>query len=234
MERNSSGQPVEGMPEAAPEAAAREPRKKFFDARRIAYFGVFAALEVILLVWGSAIPVGATGAMLNFSLLPIVLGAILLGPLSGAFLGLVSGVVILIMVAAGAQGVFSILFLDEPVMIALICLVKTTAAGCVSGLLYRLIRGKNGTAAVFCAAAAAPVVNTGVFILGCLCIGGAIEAWWGSAQGMSASAFYIIIVSFVGLNFFIELAINLVLAPALSTVIRVAEKQFRIGKKRKK
>ena len=32
----------------------------------------------------------------------------------------------------------------------------------------------------------------------------------------------------------IELAINLVLAPALSTVIRVAEKQFRIGKKRKK
>ena len=133
MERNSSGQPVEGTPEtapeAAPEAAAREPRKKFFDARRIAYFGVFAALEVILLVWGSAIPVGATGAMLNFSLLPIVLGAILLGPLSGAFLGLVSGVVILIMVAAGAQGVFSILFLDEPVMIALICIVKTTAAG---------------------------------------------------------------------------------------------------------
>lgn len=221
MERNSSGQPVEGTPEAAPEAAAREPRKKFFDARRIAYFGVFAALEVILLVWGSAIPVGATGAMLNFSLLPIVLGAILLGPLSGAFLGLVSGVVILIMVAAGAQGVFSILFLDEPVMIALICLVKTTAAGCVSGLLYRLIRSKNGTAAVFCAAAAAPVVNTGLYILGALLMSDTIAAS-GFADGMSAIYFLVTVAA--GVNFLVEFAVNLAVSPAIYAALRAARR----------
>ena len=229
--------PSESVSDAAAspaEAAAedRTPRRRrFFNAKSVAYFGVLVALEIILLVWGSAIPVGPSGAMLNFSLLPIVLGAILLGPFAGMVLGLVSGIVILIMVAAGAQGVFSVLFLEQPVMIALICIIKTTAAGFVSGLLYRAIAGKNGKAAVFTASLAAPIVNTGVFILGCLCIGGTIENWWLGTNGSASSAFSIIIFSFVGINFFIEFAINLVLAPALSTVIRVAEKRFQ--KKRK-
>ena len=51
---------------------------KHFSAKRIAYFGILTALEVVLTLWGSAIPVvsGSTAA-LNFSLIPIVLGAIL-------------------------------------------------------------------------------------------------------------------------------------------------------------
>ena len=52
--------------------------------------------------------------MLNFSLLPIVLGAILLGPLAGMVLGLVSGIVILIMVAAERRAYFLSCFSNNP------------------------------------------------------------------------------------------------------------------------
>ena len=172
MEYKEAVEPVEmGSEETAP----KKPRKRFFDAKSIAYFGILTALEIVLLLWGSAVPVGAGGASLNFSLVPIVLGAILMGPVAGALLGLISGIAIFIMVILGAQGpVFSYLFAAQPVMIALICLVKTTAAGLVSGILYRLVAKKNQKAAVFAAAVAAPIVNTGLFVLGMLCISGAV------------------------------------------------------------
>lgn len=205
---------------------AGKPFKKFFTAKNIAYMGILTALEIVLLFFGSAIPVGSGGATLNFSLVPIVVGAILLGPVAGGVLGLISGIVISVMVVVGMQGpVFYFLFQQQPVMIILICLLKTTAAGVVSGWLYRLIAKKNQPVAVFVSALSAPVVNTGLFILGCLCIGKAIElsaVEFGLAYN---SAFAIIILVFVTYNFFIEFAINLILSPALSTVVRVVEKR---------
>lgn len=212
--------------------APAKARRRFFTAKNIAYFGILAALEVVLLLWGSAVPTGIGGATLNFSLVPIVLGAILMGPLAGAFLGLIAGAAILIMVVLGAQGpVFLFLFNEQPVVIALVCLLKTAGAGLVSGLLYRALAGHR-KAAVFAASAAAPVVNTGLFILGLLCMSGAVrEASVQYGLGYD-SAIAVIILVFVTYNFFIEFAINLVLAPALNAVIRIAEKQF-VGKKRK-
>ncbi len=221
-------------PEAVQDESAEEnkPQKgnafrKFFTAKNIAYMGILTALEIVLLFFGSAVPVGTGGATLNFSLVPIVVGAILLGPVAGGLLGLISGIVISVMVVVGLQGpVFYFLFQHQPVMIILICLLKTTAAGFVSGWLYRLIAKKNQHVAVFVSALSAPVVNTGLFILGCLCIGNAVELSAVEFGFAYDSAFAIIILVFVTYNFFIEFAINLILSPALCTVVRVVEKQF--------
>lgn len=221
--------------ESAGEEKPKKNFKKFFTAKNIAYFGILTALEVILLFFGSAIPVGAGGATLNFSLLPIVIGAILLGPIAGGLMGLISGIIITIMVVVGMQGpVFLFLFYHQPFVIVLICLVKTTAAGIVSGLLYRLIQRKNQYVAVFVAALSAPIVNTGLFILGCLCISGAVQLSAEEFGFAYSNAFSIIILIFVTYNFFIEFAINLVFAPALSTVVRVVEKQFMKKNKKEK
>lgn len=45
------------------------------------------------------------------------------------------------------------------------------------------------------------------------------------------SPFYIILVLCVGVNFFVELAINIVCSPAIYTVNRVIEKQIAKNKK---
>ncbi len=203
--------------------------KGFFSAKNIAYFAVLLALVVVLQMFASAIPVGATGATLNFSLVPIVLGAILLGPLGGALLGLACGIVVLVQVIVLTGNAFYLaIWTNSPVVTSFTCLIKTTAAGLLAGILYRLIARKNSLAAVFTASAVVPIVNTGLFILGCLCMTGTIADFGGGLSGADVLVF--ILVALVSFNFFIEFAINLVLAPAIHRVVLITEKQ--LGKKR--
>lgn len=52
-------------------------RKKFFTSRNIAFLAVLTALVVVLQLWGSYIRIGGTN--LSFVLVPIVLGAVMVG-----------------------------------------------------------------------------------------------------------------------------------------------------------
>ncbi len=204
--------------------------KGFFTAKNLAYLGVLLALVIVLQVFASAIPVGG-GATLNFSLVPIVLGAILLGPWGGLVLGFTCGVVVLIQVIVLSGNPFYLaIWTYSPVVTVFTCILKTTAAGFVSGLLYQIIQKKQKLVAVFVASAIVPIVNTGLFILGCLCMTGTIAdfAVSSGAEGMNILVF--ILVGLVSFNFFIEFAINLVLSPAIHRVVIVVEKQI-MGKK---
>lgn len=203
--------------------------KKFFSARNIAYLAVLVALVIVLQLWGSAIPIGPAGLNLSFVLIPITLGAIILGPVSGIILGFVFGFVVLMTGVTGSNFFTSYVFNDSPVITTLTCIIKGVAAGFVGGLLYRLIETKNKYVAVIVASIAVPVVNTGLFILGALCMSGSItnfaDAFMPDVAGNNI--IYIIIIGLVTVNFFIELAINVIFAPALYTVDRVVTKSIK-------
>ena len=200
--------------------------KDLFTAKNVAYLAVLLALVIVLQLFASAVPIGA--ATLNFSLIPIVLGAIILGVWGGAFLGLACGIVVLIQVIVLTGNPFYYaIWTYSPVVTVFTCIVKTTAAGLLSGLAYQLLQKKNQLVAVFVAAAIVPIVNTGLFIVGCLCMTGTIAEFGGGLQGMDVLVF--ILVGLVSFNFFIELAINLLFAPAIHRVVVVVEKQ--LGKK---
>lgn len=198
-------------------------RKPFFSARNIAYLAVLVALLIVLQLFASAIPVGA--ASLNFSLVPIVLGAILLGPAAGGFLGLLCGIIVFIQVVMGLTPFYTVIWSMSPFVTFLTCVVKTTVAGLVAGLVFRAIAKKSRLGATFAAAAVVPVINTALFILGCLCMNNAIVAFQELLAGGDASSEYLgmnifvfIVIVLVTFNFFIELAINLVLAPAICRI----------------
>lgn len=91
-------------------------------------------------------------------------------------------------------------------------------------LLYILIKKPDLdiSAAVFAAAAVCPIVNTGIFLIGCrLFFFDTIKAW---AGGTNVGTY--MIVGLVGLNFLFELAVNLILSPAIVMLIRYGEKMF--------
>ncbi len=192
----------------------------FFSAKNVATLSVLLALVIVLQAFGGSFNIGAV--TLNFTLIPIVLGAIVLGPWAGAFLGLASGIVVLIQVIIAPAGFYFIIWTNSPLVTTLICLVKTTLAGYVSGLLFRWIEKKKGYAAIFVASGVVPVINTTIFILGCLCMSDTIALMAGGENILT-----FILVSLVTFNFFIEFAINLLVAPGLHTVYRVVEKQFK-------
>lgn len=193
-------------------------KKKFFSARNIVYLAVLLALVVVLQAVGGTIPIGVVS--LNFTLIPIALGAILFGAAGGAFLGFACGIVVLIQVIVGG-GFYAVIWNGSPFLTTLTCIVKTTAAGAVAGWIYRLIAKKSKLAATFVSAGLVPVLNTAIFVLGCLCMSDVLTAEYGVSGG---NLLVFILVSLVTYNFFIEFAINLLLAPAIHRVVLVVEK----------
>ena len=197
-------------------------KKLTFSAKQITGIAVLLALVIVLQAFGGSITIGAV--QLNFTLIPIVLGAILYGPIVGGILGLACGIVVLVQVIMGIVPFYTLIWTNDPLVTTLTCIVKTTVAGLLSGFLFYWIAKKNGLIAVFVASGIVPIVNTGLFIVGCLFM---------TAVGEMASGenvFVFILVSIVTFNFFIEFAINLIVAPAIHRVIGIIDKRFK-GKK---
>lgn len=207
-------------------------RNRFFSAKNIATLGVLLALVLVLQLALGTVSIGQV--QLNFSLIPIVLGAILLGPIAGALLGFISGVIILAQLITVPTLFNTTLWTYNPVVTTLICLLKTTVAGGVAGILFKVVSKKSELGATFVAAGIVPVINTGLFILGCLCMSGTIgifrdelSAIEGFENFAGMNVFVFILVGIVTFNFFLEFALNLVLAPAIHRVVLVTEKQVR-------
>ena len=199
-------------------------KSNFFSAKNVTVLAILLSLVIALQAFGGSFSNGAV--TLNFTLIPLVLGAIVLGKYAGAFLGFASGLVVLIQVILAPVGFYYIIWTNSPFVTTMICLVKTTVAGFVSGWIFDILKKKNRYTAVFLAAGVVPVINTGLFILGCLCMWDTIALM---SEGMNV--FMFILVGLVTFNFFIEFAINLLVAPGLHTVYNVVEKQFRRGRR---
>lgn len=197
-------------------------RRKFFSAKRVTAIAVLLALVIVLQLLGGYIKIGATP--LSFVLVPIVLGGVLYGVAVGAFLGFAFGVIVLLQGIVGVDPFTMILFQDHPVFTALLCLVKGTAAGALAGLAHKWIAPKNLFAGIVTAAVVAPVVNTGLFILGALAF---LQDTLKANFVDGTTVVYFLVIGCAGINFLVELAINIVCAPALHTVYRVVGKQFK-------
>lgn len=205
----------------------RTKKSNYFSAKNITFIAVLVALVVVLQLWGSGIQVGL-GLNLSFVLIPITLGSIILGPFAGGILGFVFGFIVLMTGVTGANIFTAYLLADSPILTVLTVLLKGTVAGVVSGVLFDLIKNRSKLTAVFVASAVVPILNTTIFILGVLCmsqtINSFVSAYMPTFNGMSIM--YIIIIGLVGINFFVELLINLLCSPALHTVVCVVERQI--------
>ena len=150
-------------------------------------------------------------------LMPVVLGAALYGIGTGAWLGFVFGIVVLLTHDADT-------FLAVNIAGTIITvLAKGTLAGLISALVYKLLEKKNRYAAVITASILSPVTNTGIFLIGCRLFFWETIKSWAAGEGQSVAAYVIFIL--VGINFIIELSINLVLDPAIVRIIDIVKKQ---------
>ena len=93
----------------------------------------------------------------------------------------------------------------------------------MAGALYRLLEKVNRTFAVFAAAIICPVVNTGIFLAGCQLFFLETVAQWGAAVGYEDVTAYMFL-GLAGVNFLIEMAVNIILAPVIVRLIRIGKK----------
>ena len=193
--------------------------KNFFTAKNVTILGVLTAIIVVLQIFGSYFRIGTIS--LSFVLVPIVIGGILTGVIGGTILGFIFGVITLVMGVVGADQFTFILFSDHPFLTILTCVIKGSAAGFMSGFVYKLLKDKNLTLSTFAASAVAPIVNTGLFIVGAFCMADTLNS---NFVAGNSNVVYFIFIGCAGINFLIELAINLVLAPSVCKIIKAVKR----------
>lgn len=194
---------------------------KFFTAKNIVYLAILTALLVVLNLLSTVFKVITS---VNLTLVPIVIGALILGVRGGAILGLISGIMTFLFGVFGTDVFTNFLFIDHPIITFFTCTVKTTLAGALSGLVYYLLKNKLNYLGTFIASAVAPIVNTGIFILGALLMSDTLTANF-IADG--TTVIYFLVVTCAGINFLIELGVNIILAPVIYKVNDIITNRIR-------
>lgn len=187
---------------------------------RLVFLALLTATVIIFQLLGNFINLGITSVSLV--LVPVVLGAVMLGAAAGCFLGLVSGAVILLSGAAAAfMGI-------NPVGTVIIVLLKGGLSGLLAGYVYKLTFRLNKVFASFLASVVCPVVNTGIYVLGCLTV---FKPFLGDFGFSGGNVLTFVFITMVGLNFPFELLLNVVLSPAIIRLSDIGVKYFDKKKK---
>ena len=186
--------------------------KNSIKIKRLVGLATLAAIIVVLQLTSSYLPKLPGNLSLSLVLVPIVIGAILYGASGGAILGFVFAVMVLIDPSTAV-------FYEANIFATIVLVIlKSTTAGFLAGLFFKLIYKKNFYVAIVVASITAPVINTGIFVLGASLF---FRALFGGGL--------FVIIGIVGANFLVELLINVLLCPALAIIIKLIIHEYNVG-----
>ena len=183
--------------------------------QRMTGLALFTGIIVVLQVIGTFVKFGPFS--ITLTLIPIVVGAALYGPKSGAYLGGVFGFVVLVACIFGWDMGGAVLWNAQPLLTAVVCLGKGVLAGLAAGDVYRALSRRSTTAAAISAAVVSPVVNTGLFLLALYFLFYDVLVSWATGAGADIATY--ILTGLVGVNFVLELGVNMVLSPVVVRII---------------
>ena len=187
---------------------------------RLVLTGILAAVVAVLQVFSGYIHFGPFS--ITLALIPIIVGGALCGPVSGAFLGLVMSAIVLINDAAAFLAV-------NPLGTVVTVLLKGTLAGLCSALVFKALNSRSDdtspnrkTLRVLISGIFCPIVNTGLFVLGCYAFFMPTINGWAAAAGFDSGVNYIIF-GMIGINFLVELATVTLFSPVIVRLIYIGK-----------
>lgn len=187
-------------------------KKQQISTKQMTLGALLTAMVVVLQLLGSFIRFGTFSVSLV--LVPLVIGAATCGPLIAAWLGLSFGVTVLL---SGDAALF--LSIHAPGTI-LTVLLKGILCAFAAAVVYKLLERVHLYVAVVAAAVVCPIVNTGVFLIGCRLFFWETIVEWGNGAGFANPAVYALLI-LVGANFLFEMAFNLLLSPVIVRLLKI-------------
>jgi len=193
-----------------------------FDTRKIVLLALLTAIVIVLQYLAILTrPLFPTFAI-TLVLVPIVIGAALVSPLAGGWLGFVFGVVVL--VSGDATSFMAV----DPLGTVIVVVVKGIVAGLLAGIVYRLVAKTNKTIGAIAAAIICPIGNTGVFVIGSYIFFIPTLTEWAAAAGFENVTTFIFL-GMIGLNFIVEMVINLLLSPTIVRLVQYGQDRRKIS-----
>lgn len=188
----------------------KESNFKKESIRKLTLVALLTALAAAL----SFVKIPILGVSITLVLPVVIIGGALCGPLVGAWLTVIPNVI-----AFTEAGLF---MTYSPVGCMITLLLKGLVAGFVSGVIYKVLSKKHPIGAVTCSAVVAPILNSGIFVLGCyICIWDQLTA----VAGEKGVGIGLLLFGLAGLNFIIELVLNVILCPSILRIIQIASKK---------
>ena len=158
-------------------------------------------------------------------MIPVAIGAILLGPAYGAFFGLLFGLTSFLQCVFAIDPVGALCLSINPFLTALFCIPTRVLAGYCTGLVFRLMHKKFKVASYVVASACSALFNTLFFVpTFVLCFGFNAEI----LLAMSVSNALGVITALVTVNALVELAVCLIIGAAVSKALsKIGEKYIK-------
>lgn len=181
---------------------------------------ILAAITAVV----AFLPVRTLGLEITLSMVPVAVGAAVLGPSAGAFLGAVFGITSFLQ-CLGYSPFGAVLLGISPFLCILVCIPTRILAGYLAGVFYSLL-SKSGHPKIgqLAACISAPVFNTLFFMTALVLCFYNTEYIQGFVTALGAANPFMFVVLFVGINGLVEIAAGIILAfpvtKALSVISR--------------
>lgn len=184
--------------------------------RRLVQMAILIAIMLIL----AFTPLGylKVGAIeITFMTIPVVVGAIILGPASGAILGGVFGLTSFIQ-CFGLSGFGAALLSINPVFTFLVCMAPRILMGYLAGVIFKALHrnGKTKWMSFAAASLSGAVLNTIFFVGLMMLLFGRSDYILSLRGGLGLWSF---LVGFVGVNGLVEAIVAFVLGTAISKAL---------------
>lgn len=197
---------------------------------RILRLTQLSVLVALLLIFGFTnigyIKIGVIEITLN--IIPVAIGAIVLGPSAGAVCGTVFGLTSFWQAVSGMSPFGAMLVGVDPILTLILCLVPRVLEGWLTGLIFKGLskRCKNNSIPCAVSGLACPLLNTLLFVGGFILLFGKTDVFanlYGQSTATNIVSFF---AWFVGLNGVVEAIAGFVIASAVSKAILTANKKF--------
>ncbi len=162
------------------------------------------------------------GIEITLMIIPVAVGAIVLGPATGAFLGGIFGITSFIQ-CFGMSAFGTFLLGLNPILTFIMCIIPRILCGFLSGLIFKVLIkvDKTKIASYFVASLSTALLNT-IFFVGCV-----VLFFWRNPAfiskmgewGMTTDTLWAFIVGFIALNGVIEAAVNFIVAGAVAKAV---------------
>jgi uncharacterized membrane protein len=204
-----------------------EQTKKRVNTRYITELGLFIGVILLMKLTGlSSIPVGPL--VMTFTMIPIAVGAMLLGPLAGTILGAFYGLLSLYDAITGKSMMTAAFFAVSPFMTVLLCIGTRALVGYLTGLLFRVFQklDRHRIWSYFAGGLLAPMLNTILFMGFIVLFFYQTEFVQNLAANKGAVNPLMFIVLVVGVQGLIEWATGLVIGGAVAKGVALALKRY--------
>lgn len=211
---------VEAAPAVEPKTETKAAKKKSMSAKDLTTLGLLTGILLLM----SFTPLGyfhTFGIDISLMMIPVGIGAMLMGPKAGAWLGFIFGGTSFYQAMTGSSAFSAMLFSISPLRTFLLCIPTRMLMGFLVGVLFLVFQklDRKKTACYFVGGFFAAFLNT-VFFMGTL-----ILLFWnteyiqGFNQAFGGLNPFMFVVAFVGVNGALEMPASCIAGGVVSKAV---------------